>query len=182
MTRSLVECSLAAGALWLGLLVSAGAAETNDYPTSARADYVFGCMAVNGQSRESLERCSCSVDVVASIHGRRNPSECARVLARGGELLVAVPAPDDLIELRAHVQGRAVERQRGPAVTTEHVPSLSLVEEFEVRERHVLSTQALRDLLRGTYRAERRSMATRSEALEALEVTLASSVFVFKKA
>jgi hypothetical protein len=67
MTRSLVECSLAAGALWLGLLVSAGAAETNDYPTSARADYVFGCMAVNGQSRESLERCSCSVDVVASI-------------------------------------------------------------------------------------------------------------------
>ncbi|MDB5559745.1 MAG: hypothetical protein JWQ36_2679 [Enterovirga sp.] len=39
----------------------------NDYPTAARADYVFGCMAASGQTRESLERCSCSVDVLASI-------------------------------------------------------------------------------------------------------------------
>ena len=39
----------------------------NDYPTSARADYVFGCMAVNGQSHEMLDRCSCAIDVVASI-------------------------------------------------------------------------------------------------------------------
>jgi hypothetical protein len=39
----------------------------NDYPTEARADYVFGCMAANGQSREALTRCSCSIDVFASI-------------------------------------------------------------------------------------------------------------------
>lgn len=39
----------------------------NDYPTSARADYVFGCMAVNGQSQEALNQCSCAIDVVASI-------------------------------------------------------------------------------------------------------------------
>ncbi|WP_299846550.1 hypothetical protein [uncultured Roseovarius sp.] len=39
----------------------------NDYPTVARADYVFGCMATNGQDRDSLERCACSIDVIASI-------------------------------------------------------------------------------------------------------------------
>lgn len=39
----------------------------NDYPTAARADYVFGCMAANGQTREVLERCACSIDVIASI-------------------------------------------------------------------------------------------------------------------
>lgn len=39
----------------------------NDYPTVARADYIFACMAANGQTRDSLIRCSCSVDVVASI-------------------------------------------------------------------------------------------------------------------
>lgn len=39
----------------------------NDYPTAARADYVFGCMAANGQSREVLDRCACSIDVIASI-------------------------------------------------------------------------------------------------------------------
>ena len=39
----------------------------NDYPTAARADYVFGCMAVNGQTRPVMERCACSIDVIASI-------------------------------------------------------------------------------------------------------------------
>jgi hypothetical protein len=45
----------------------AGAQELNDYPTSARADYVFGCMKANGETRDALERCSCSIDVVATI-------------------------------------------------------------------------------------------------------------------
>jgi hypothetical protein len=40
---------------------------TNDYPTATRADYVFGCMAVNGQTHEALDRCSCAIDVVATI-------------------------------------------------------------------------------------------------------------------
>ena len=39
----------------------------NDYPTVARADYVFGCMAANGQTRDVLAKCACSIDVIASI-------------------------------------------------------------------------------------------------------------------
>lgn len=39
----------------------------NDYPTAARADYVFACMAKNGQTREMLQRCSCSIDEIAAI-------------------------------------------------------------------------------------------------------------------
>lgn len=39
----------------------------NDYPTVARADYIFGCMASNGQSRLVLEQCACSIDEIASI-------------------------------------------------------------------------------------------------------------------
>lgn len=39
----------------------------NDYPTVARADYIFGCMAANGQSRPALEKCSCSIDTIATI-------------------------------------------------------------------------------------------------------------------
>jgi hypothetical protein len=39
----------------------------NDYPTAVRADYVFGCMKANGETRQALERCSCSIDVIASI-------------------------------------------------------------------------------------------------------------------
>ena len=39
----------------------------NDYPTETRADYVFACMAANGQTRETLHKCACSLDVIASI-------------------------------------------------------------------------------------------------------------------
>src|SRR5215831_183910 len=47
--------------------LSVGAAELNDYPTAARVDYVFACMKTNGDTRPALEKCSCSIDVIASI-------------------------------------------------------------------------------------------------------------------
>jgi hypothetical protein len=39
----------------------------NDYPTAARAEYVFACMKINGETRETLQQCSCSIDVIASL-------------------------------------------------------------------------------------------------------------------
>ena len=45
----------------------AGSAAANDYPTSARAEYVFACMKTNGDTREALDQCSCSIDVIASL-------------------------------------------------------------------------------------------------------------------
>ncbi|HZF76048.1 MAG TPA: hypothetical protein VE033_09475 [Acetobacteraceae bacterium] len=51
-------------ALALAVLLP-GLAEANDYPTLARADYVLGCMAANGNTREALERCACSLDAIA---------------------------------------------------------------------------------------------------------------------
>lgn len=39
----------------------------NDYPTIARADYIFGCMAVNGQTRQAMQNCACSIDVIARV-------------------------------------------------------------------------------------------------------------------
>jgi hypothetical protein len=53
-----------------GLVMMAAAAhadDTNDYPTSARAEYVFGCMKANGETRQTIEQCSCSIDVIASL-------------------------------------------------------------------------------------------------------------------
>ncbi|MQT15568.1 hypothetical protein F0357_23525 [Rhizobiales bacterium Sp-1] len=39
----------------------------NDYPTEARVDYVLACMAVNGQGRDVMSHCACSIDTIASI-------------------------------------------------------------------------------------------------------------------
>ena len=38
----------------------------NDYPTAARAEYVFACMTSNGQTQDALTRCSCAIDTIAS--------------------------------------------------------------------------------------------------------------------
>src|ERR1700755_1941622 len=59
----------AAPAVAAGLFASGAAAaqEINDYPTVARADYVFACMKANGETRRALEQCSCSIDVIASV-------------------------------------------------------------------------------------------------------------------
>jgi hypothetical protein len=43
------------------------AEDANDYPTSARSEYVFGCLKANGETRQAIEQCSCSIDVVASL-------------------------------------------------------------------------------------------------------------------
>ena len=65
MRRLLILAALVSLAAPVSAQGTGGA--VNDYPTEARADYVFVCMAANGQTRESLRRCSCSIDVVASI-------------------------------------------------------------------------------------------------------------------
>ncbi len=54
-------------AFWLASAAPEAAEPANDYPTVVRADYVFACMQVNGQTREALEKCSCSIDVIASL-------------------------------------------------------------------------------------------------------------------
>lgn len=121
-----------------------------------------------------------SVDLVCSLHARRNPRECARVLEPSGHLLVAVPAHDDLIELRRLVLGEGVRRDRAEAVIAEHAPAFTLVDRGEVRETRHLDREALVALLRSTYRAGRVSAQARVEALTSLDVTLASEVFLFR--
>jgi 23S rRNA (guanine745-N1)-methyltransferase len=121
-----------------------------------------------------------SVDVVISVHGRRNPDEVARVLVPTGYLLVAVPAADDLIELRELVQGQRIERDRTSGVLAEHQPLFDPIERSVVRETHDLDQGALRNLLRGTYRGERRGDAEQVATLTRMQVTLASEVVVFR--
>src|ERR1700733_14669279 len=43
------------------------AAEAGDYPTAARAEFVFACMATNGNNQAALQHCACAIDVIASV-------------------------------------------------------------------------------------------------------------------
>lgn len=122
-----------------------------------------------------------SVDVLLSLHARRNPAEAARVLKPDGVLLVAVPAPDDLIELRRRVQGSGATRDRVPTLVAEHQAHFTLAERFRVADIRHLGREAQTALLAATYRGARRSEAPRVEGLTGTAVTLASDVCVFRQ-
>lgn len=80
-----------AAGLWLAQPLAAQELDAdlvNDYPTEARADYVFGCMQVNGNTRLALERCSCSIDVIASLIPYERYQHAETIMSvrqRGGE-------------------------------------------------------------------------------------------------
>ena len=59
--------ALAATVLALSIGEAARADFASDYPTAARAEYVFACMKTNGDTRPALEKCSCSIDTIASL-------------------------------------------------------------------------------------------------------------------
>lgn len=67
MTRAALAAALVACCASGGAMAQSVAERLNDYPTSARADYVFACMASNGQNRAVLNQCSCSIDEIAAI-------------------------------------------------------------------------------------------------------------------
>ena len=120
-----------------------------------------------------------SVNLVISLNGRRNPAECARILAPGGRLLIAAPAVDDLAELREFVQGERSARDRGGALISAHQPFFSLLDRSTVRSKVEVGRPGLLALLQITYRGARTSAAARVAALNTLQLTMASDLFVF---
>ena len=62
-----VQLVVAATAVLMTTAALAYAEQANDYPTSARAEYVFGCLKANGETRQAIDQCSCSIDVIASL-------------------------------------------------------------------------------------------------------------------
>ena len=79
-------CGLLLSLVMPVLAVAAQAADDNSYPTEARADYVFACMATNGQTQDALRRCSCAIDVIASVlpYDRFEDAETVLRMRRSG--------------------------------------------------------------------------------------------------
>ncbi len=81
MSRSALP-AIAAAALLLAPLPCAA----NDYPTAETVDYVLGCMAANGNNRQAMLKCSCSIDEIAKHvpFSTYEMAETALSLQRGG--------------------------------------------------------------------------------------------------
>lgn len=95
-----------------GPVVAQEKAPANNYPTIARADYVFACMQVNGRSRQILEKCSCSIDVIADLLPYEKYEEAETIMSvrqKGGEAVSPLMTPEyqeKILEMkRAQVEG-----------------------------------------------------------------------------
>jgi len=111
-----------------------------------------------------------SFTMVLSITARMNAPEFRRILHDDGRLLVAIPAPEDLIELR----GRG--RDRAARTVETFAPNFTLVEERRTTTTADLDAAAVQDVLHSIYRP------LRPQPAEAMRVTFALDLLLFRPA
>jgi 23S rRNA (guanine745-N1)-methyltransferase len=113
-----------------------------------------------------------SFSMVLSITARMNAAEFRRVLRDEGRLLVALPAPEDLAELR-HRMGEA-GRDRVERTLETFVDGFTLVDRRRVTTTADLDAAAVQDILVSIYRPRR------SQAVEAMRVTFSLDLLLFR--
>jgi SAM-dependent methyltransferase len=123
-----------------------------------------------------------SFRAVVSITARMNAGEFRRVLQADGALLVAVPAPDDLVELRKAVLGEGVLRDRVERTIATFAPRFTLERHERIRHVARLDAGAVADVMTSAYRALRAKERARLAAIGDVDVTQSRDVLLFRPA
>jgi 23S rRNA (guanine745-N1)-methyltransferase len=111
-----------------------------------------------------------SFSLVLSITARMNSAEFRRVLSNDGRLLVAIPAPEDALELRG------IGRDRVERTIETFARDFKLVNQRRVTTTADLDADAVRDLLHSIYRP------IQSRPPEAMRVTFSLDLLLFRPA
>ena len=106
--------------------------------------------------------------VVMSITARMNPGEFRRILRDDGRLLVALPAPEDFIELRG------AGRDRVDRTVETFAPGFSLAERRRVTTTAELDADSVHDVLVSIYRP------MQAKPAEAMRVTFSLDLLLFR--
>jgi 23S rRNA (guanine745-N1)-methyltransferase len=109
-----------------------------------------------------------SFSTVLSITARMNADEFRRVLRDGGELLVALPAPDDLIELRG------AGRDRVDRTLETFARDFTLLGRQRATTTADLDAASVQDVLHSIYRP------MRTRPAEAMRVTFSLDLLLFQ--
>jgi 23S rRNA (guanine745-N1)-methyltransferase len=107
-----------------------------------------------------------SFSAVVSITARMNAPEFARVLRPSGRLLVAIPAPDDLIELRG------AGRDRAGRTIDSFAPAFTLAARQRVTTTAALDADAVGDVLLSIYRPMQSQPAVATHVTFSLDLLL----------
>ncbi len=126
------------------------------------------CEWIVGNADRFIPYSDHTFSAVMSITARMNAPEFRRVLREDGRLLVALAAPEDLIELRGSGRDR-VER----TVET-FIDGFSFIERQRVSTAAELDAEAVRDVLLSIYRPQR------AEPIRAMRVTFSLDLLLFR--
>ncbi len=103
-----------------------------------------------------------------------NAAEFRRVLRDDGRLLVALAAPDDMIELRSRAGNPG--RDRAPQALETFAPQFNLIGQSRVTTAANLDAAAANDVLLSIYRP------LRSQPVQAMRVTFSLDLLLFRPA
>lgn len=120
-----------------------------------------------GNADRLLPYADSAFSIVLSITGRMNPAEFRRVIQDQGKLLVGVPAPDDLIELRG------TGRDRAARTAYLFAREFKLIEQSRVTASADLDAAAVQDVLVSIYRP------MRAKPPEAMKLTFSLDLMLF---
>jgi 23S rRNA (guanine745-N1)-methyltransferase len=127
-----------------------------------------GCQWIVGNADRFLPYADRTFTRVLSITARMNANEFRRVVREDGRLLVAIPAPDDLVEVRGAGRDR-VER-----TTETFATGFTLIDRHRATTAADLDRNAVHDVLLSIYRPRR------VEKVNATRVTFSLDLLLFK--
>jgi 23S rRNA (guanine745-N1)-methyltransferase len=127
-----------------------------------------GCEWIVANADRFVPYADRSFSIVLSITARMNAGEFRRVLRDDGRLLVAIPAPDDLVELRGE------GRDRVDRTVETFAPGFALVEQRRVTTHGDLDAAAVQGLLHSVYRP------MQSKPAEAMGMTFSLDLLLFR--
>jgi len=137
------------------------------------------CRFVVANADRFLPYADQSFALLTSITARMNAPEFRRLLAPGGRLVVAIPAADDLVELRAAILGEGLERDRVERTVGTFATDFALERRERLQHKTLLDAASIAELMTSTYRGLRLREREKLAAIGAMEVTLALDVLLF---
>lgn len=129
-----------------------------------------GCEWIVANADRLIPYADRSFSLILSITGRMNAPEFRRVLREDGRLLVAIPSPEDLIELRGG------GRDRVPRTIDLFAKEFKLDGQRRATTSAALDAAAVNDILFAIYRP------LRDKPAEAMQVTFSLDLLLFRPA
>jgi len=138
------------------------------------------CLFTVANADRFLPYAAKSFALILSINARLNPAEFRRVAADDARLLVAIPSPDDLLELRSAILVSGEERDRVERTVATFAEGFTLERQERVRHVAHLDREAIADVMLSSYRGLRTREHEKLTTLPAMDVTLGRDLLLFR--